>query len=88
MVSLPFDLGIGGAVQTGFKLAREEGFDVAVRLDGDGQHIAAELPKLLSPILDGTSDIVVGSRVAGSSGIERPSPVASGSGSSLPWSRC
>ena len=46
VVSLPFNLGIGGAVQTGFKLAYDEGFDVAVRLDGDGQHIAAELPKL------------------------------------------
>ena len=66
VVSLPFNLGIGGAVQTGFKVAHEEGFDVAVRLDGDGQHIAGELPKLLSPIKDGTADIVVGSRFAGS----------------------
>jgi hypothetical protein len=65
VVALPFNLGIGGAVQTGFKLAREEGFELAVRLDGDGQHIAAELPKLLVPILDGTADIVVGSRFAG-----------------------
>jgi glycosyltransferase involved in cell wall biosynthesis len=66
VVSLPFNLGIGGAVQTGFKVAHEEGFDVAVRLDGDGQHIAGELPKLLSPIREGTADIVVGSRFAGS----------------------
>jgi glycosyltransferase involved in cell wall biosynthesis len=65
VLSLPFNLGIGGAVQTGFRLAREEGFDVAVRLDGDGQHVAAELPKLLAPILDGTADLVVGSRFAG-----------------------
>ena len=65
VVSLPFNLGIGGAVQTGFKVAHEEGFDVAVRLDGDGQHLAAELPKLLSPIREDSADIVVGSRFAG-----------------------
>ena len=72
VVSLPFNLGIGGAVQTGFKLAHEEGFDVAVRLDGDGQHIAGELPKLLSPIRDGAADIVVGSRFAGSTEYRPP----------------
>jgi glycosyltransferase involved in cell wall biosynthesis len=66
VVSLPFNLGIGGAVQTGFKVAHAEGFEIAVRLDGDGQHIPAELPKLLAPIREGTADIVVGSRFAGS----------------------
>jgi glycosyltransferase involved in cell wall biosynthesis len=72
VVSLPFNLGIGGAVQTGFKVAQEEGFDLAVRLDGDGQHIASELPKLLTPINDGSADIVVGSRFAGSSEYRPP----------------
>ncbi len=72
VVSLPFNLGIGGAVQTGFKLAQEEGFELAVRLDGDGQHIASELPKLLAPIHDGTADIVVGSRFAGPSEYQPP----------------
>ena len=72
VVSLPFNLGIGGAVQTGFKLAYDEGFDVAVRLDGDGQHIAGELPKLLSPIRDGAADIVVGSRFAGATEYRPP----------------
>jgi glycosyltransferase involved in cell wall biosynthesis len=72
VVSLPFNLGIGGAVQTGFKVAYEEGFDVAVRLDGDGQHIAGELPKLLSPIREGAADIVVGSRFAGSTEYRPP----------------
>jgi glycosyltransferase involved in cell wall biosynthesis len=65
VVSLPFNLGIGGAVQTGFQLAHGEGFDLVVRLDGDGQHVAEELPKLIAPILDGSADIVVGSRFAG-----------------------
>ena len=48
VVRLPFNLGIGGAVQTGFKYALEHGYDVVVRLDGDGQHDPAELPKLLA----------------------------------------
>ncbi len=50
VVTLPFNLGIGGAVQTGFKYALEQGYELAVRLDGDGQHDPAELPKLLAPV--------------------------------------
>ncbi len=72
VVSLPFNLGIGGAVQTGFKLAYDEGFDVVVRLDGDGQHIAEELPKLITPIREGAADIVVGSRFAGATEYRPP----------------
>jgi glycosyltransferase involved in cell wall biosynthesis len=72
VVSLPFNLGIGGAVQTGFKVARDERFDLVVRLDGDGQHIASEVPKLLAPILEGSVDIVVGSRFAGDSAYRPP----------------
>jgi glycosyltransferase involved in cell wall biosynthesis len=64
VVRLPFNLGIGGAVQTGFKYALEHGYDEAVRLDGDGQHIPAELPKLIGPLEAGDADIVVGSRFA------------------------
>ena len=68
----PFNLGIGGAVQTGFRYALEEGFDIALRLDGDGQHDAAELPKLLTPLLADEADIVVGSRFAGDERSYRP----------------
>jgi glycosyltransferase involved in cell wall biosynthesis len=64
VVRLPFNLGIGGAVQTGFKYALEHGYDEAVRLDGDGQHIPSELPKLIGPLEAGDADIVVGSRFA------------------------
>ena len=64
VVRLPFNLGIGGAVQTGFKYALEGGYDLAVRLDGDGQHDPTELPKLIAPVLAGEADIVVGSRFA------------------------
>jgi glycosyltransferase involved in cell wall biosynthesis len=73
VVRLPFNLGIGGAVQTGFKYALEHGYDVAVRLDGDGQHDPAQLPKLLGPLEAGEADIVVGSRFAtGGDGHYRP----------------
>ena len=65
VVRLPFNLGIGGAVQTGFRYAWENGYGVAVRCDGDGQHDPAELPKVLAPVLAGQADIVVGSRFAG-----------------------
>ena len=65
VVRLPFNLGIGGAVQTGFKYALERGYDVAVRLDGDGQHDPLELPKLLEPLARDEADVVVGSRFAG-----------------------
>jgi glycosyltransferase involved in cell wall biosynthesis len=65
VVQLPFNLGIGGAVQTGFKYAWENGYELAVRCDGDGQHDPTELPKVLAPVLAGEADIVVGSRFAG-----------------------
>ena len=68
VVRLPFNLGIGGAVQTGFKYAWEQGYELAVRCDGDGQHDPAELPKVLEPVLAGTADIVVGSRFVGDRG--------------------
>jgi glycosyltransferase involved in cell wall biosynthesis len=68
VVRLPFNLGIGGAVQTGFRYALAHGFDLAVRLDGDGQHDAAQLPKVIEPILADEADIVVGSRFASRDG--------------------
>jgi len=68
VLRLPFNLGIGGAVQTGFRYAWEKGFDVAVRVDGDGQHDAAQLDVVLEPVLAGEADIAVGSRFAGRDG--------------------
>ena len=65
VVRLPFNLGIGGAVQTGFRYAFEQGFDIAVRLDGDGQHDPSQLDVVLAPVLAGEADIAVGSRFAG-----------------------
>ena len=68
VVRLPFNLGIGAAVQTGFRYALEHGYDVAVRLDGDGQHDAAELSKLLDALRLGEADVVTGSRFRGVDG--------------------
>ncbi|MDR2579460.1 MAG: glycosyltransferase family 2 protein [Fibromonadaceae bacterium] len=62
VISLPCNLGIGGAVQTGFKYANENNFDIAIQFDGDGQHIAAEIQKLLEPLLQCEADAVIGSR--------------------------
>lgn len=62
---LPYNIGIGGAVQTGYQYAREHGFQVAVQIDGDGQHDPSELPKIMGPLLSDDADIVVGSRFAG-----------------------
>jgi glycosyltransferase involved in cell wall biosynthesis len=72
VVRLPFNLGIGGAVQTGFRYALEEGFAIAVRLDADGQHDPAELPALLAPLLSDEADIVVGSRFVGAGSYRPP----------------
>jgi len=68
VVRLPFNLGIGGAVQTGFRFAHEQGFELAVRLDGDGQHDPAQLSALLEPVLAGEADIAVGSRFVATGG--------------------
>jgi glycosyltransferase involved in cell wall biosynthesis len=62
VIRLPFNLGIGGAMQTGFRYAFENGFDVAVQIDGDGQHDPAETGKLLAALREGRADLVVGSR--------------------------
>jgi glycosyltransferase involved in cell wall biosynthesis len=65
VLSLPYNLGIGAAVQTGLQYAHEHDFDLAVQIDGDGQHDSAELERLLAPVLDGRADIAVGTRFAG-----------------------
>jgi len=72
VLQLPFNVGIGGAVQTGFKYALEQGYDLAVRLDGDGQHDAREIPRLLEPVERGEADLVIGSRFVEGKGSYRP----------------
>lgn len=61
-IDLPYNLGIGGAMQTGYLYACHNDYDVAVQIDADGQHNPADLPKLLIALKDGKGDMVVGSR--------------------------
>lgn len=62
LVNLPNNLGIGGAVQTGYKYAYHNGYEIAVQFDADGQHNAKDLVQLLEPLVMGEADMVVGSR--------------------------
>ena len=76
VVRLPFNVGIGGAVQTGFRYALEQGYELAVRLDGDGQHNPAELPRLLAPLERDEADVVTGSRFRNDEGSGYRPPLA------------
>lgn len=64
-INLIRNLGIGGAVQTGYKYAFQKGYDIAVQFDGDGQHSARYIADLIDPILGGKADLTVGSRFKG-----------------------
>ena len=68
VLRLPINLGIGGAVQTGYLWARAHGYDVAAQIDGDGQHDPQYLEGAVRPITDGTADVVIGSRYLGPGG--------------------
>jgi glycosyltransferase involved in cell wall biosynthesis len=72
VLTLPFNLGIGGAVQTGLKYAREHDFAIAVQVDADGQHDPTQLPQLLAPLVAGEADVVVGSRFLGERNYKAP----------------
>jgi glycosyltransferase involved in cell wall biosynthesis len=62
VLSLPANLGIGGAVQTGFLHAVRKNYDAVVQIDGDGQHDPAQIRHILAPILAEAADCVIGSR--------------------------
>jgi glycosyltransferase involved in cell wall biosynthesis len=62
VVRLPTNLGIGGAVQAGFKYADERGYDIVVQIDGDGQHDPGLLARLVEPVIRDEADFVIGSR--------------------------
>jgi glycosyltransferase involved in cell wall biosynthesis len=72
VLKLPFNLGIGGAMQSGYLYADRQGYDIAVQFDGDGQHVASEIEKLLGPITSGSADIAVGSRFLMPGGYQAP----------------
>lgn len=72
VLRLPYNLGIGGAMQTGFKYALAYGYETVIRLDGDGQHDPRQIPELLGPLLRGDADVVVGSRFSGAGDYRPP----------------
>lgn len=65
VIDLPFNLGIGGAVQTGLKYALAHDFDVAVEVDADGQHNAEHIQDLIKALQETQSDMIIGSRFVG-----------------------
>ncbi len=69
-LDLPKNLGIGGAVQSGLKYAQENNFDIAVQMDGDGQHPPLELVKIITPILNNETDVCIGSRFIDKEGFQ------------------
>lgn len=61
-IKLIHNLGIGGAVQTGYKYGKNNNYDIAIQYDGDGQHDISYVNKIIEPILKSNIDMVVGSR--------------------------
>lgn len=68
LLCLPHHLGLGGAVQAGYKLAYELGFEYVIRVDGDGQHDAADIPRILEALKTSGCEMVIGSRFVNGSG--------------------
>lgn len=69
-LDLPINLGIGGAVQTGFKYAFDNKYDYAIQIDGDGQHPATEIPKIVAKAIQENFDVVIGSRFIDNQGFQ------------------
>ncbi len=72
VVTLPVNLGYGGAVQTGFRYAVEHGYDLAVVMDSDGQHDPAGIHLLAETVLSGQADVAIGSRFRGRMAYHQP----------------
>jgi len=62
VLDIPCNLGVGGTVQAGFQYAIRNGFEYVVRIDADGQHPPAEIPKLMAVMAEGGADLVIGTR--------------------------
>ena len=69
-INCPINLGIGGAIQTGYRYARENDYEIAVQIDGDGQHDPAYIGQIIDPILKGEADYVIGSRFVNKEGFQ------------------
>jgi len=72
VVRHPFNLGVGAALQTGFRYAVERGYDIVVQLDADGQHDPNDLATVIAPVADGRCDVAIGSRWVSATGYRAP----------------
>jgi len=66
----PYNMGIGATMQTGFLYALRNGYDIAIQVDGDGQHYPDFLPSLIKPLLEGHCDLMIGSRYLSDGGFK------------------
>ena len=71
-INLMLNLGIGGAMQTGYIYALKNNYDIAVQIDGDGQHDSYNIKEILKPIEENTADMVIGSRYVEKTGYKTP----------------
>ena len=69
-INCPINLGIGGAIQTGYRYAKEKDYRIAVQIDGDGQHDPAYIEEIITPIIEGKADYVIGSRFVNKEGFQ------------------
>ena len=70
VIALPDNLGIGGAMQTGYRYAAEQGYEYAVQVDADGQHDPADLPRLLAEAQKRDANLIIGSRYVAKTGYQ------------------
>jgi hypothetical protein len=70
----PYNMGIGATMQTGFLYALRNGYDIAIQVDGDGQHYPESLPLLIKPLIDGHANLVIGSRYLSDGGFKSTLP--------------
>ncbi|HEX4668847.1 MAG TPA: glycosyltransferase family 2 protein [Solirubrobacterales bacterium] len=75
VLSVPLNLGVGGALRCGFRWALANGYDAVVQLDGDGQHDPQEVEALLRAMRETNADMVIGSRFAAGAGAYEVNPV-------------
>src|SRR4030067_2864791 len=68
VIDLPYNLGIGAAMQTGYQYGFTEGYDIAVQFDGDGQHPARRIRDIVEPLQRDMADVIIGSRFSENTG--------------------
>jgi len=68
VIDLPYNLGIGGAMQTGYMYAYKNNYDIAIQIDGDGQHDPSDIDEIIRPVINNEVDMIIGSRFISNTG--------------------